>query len=164
MLVVKCPAHLMGLKPPKELLDLLKAYDRGIQELTLALRELVIEELAPCHEYILEVYIISLSYGPTDRLKDGICYIGVQGSYINLGFHHGTSLRDPQGILEGTGKHMRHIKIRTMEDLLNPTIRVYLQEASERAGHETTSDKVRTVTTTIKRKSSAKRSIGVSRL
>ena len=154
----------MALKPPKELLDLLKTYDRGIQELTLALRELVTEELAPCHEYILEVYIISLNYGPTERLKESICYIGVQDSYINLGFHRGTSLRDPQGILEGTGKQMRHIKIRTMEDLLNPAIRAYLQEASERAGHEIASDEVRTVTTAVKRKSSLKRSIGVTRL
>ena len=154
----------MILKPPKELLDLLKTYDRGIQELTLALRELVIDELAPCHEYILEVYIISLTYGPTERLKDGICYIGVQRSYINLGFHHGASLRDHQGILEGDGKQMRHIKIRSMEDLQNPAIRAYLREASERAGHEVTREKIRTVTTAVKRKSSPKRSVGATRL
>ena len=59
---------------------------------------------------------------------------------------------------------MRHIKIRAMEDLLNPAIRAYLQEACERAGHDTTSDKVRTVTTSVKRKSSSNRSIGVTRL
>jgi hypothetical protein len=154
----------MALRPPKELLDLLKTYDRGIQELALALREVVIEELAPCHEYILEVYIISLNYGATERLKDSICYIGVLKDHVNLGFHHGASLRDPQGILEGTGKQMRHIKIRSMEDLLHPAIRAYLQEASERAGHEITSDTVRTVTTAVKRKSSPKRSIGTTRL
>jgi hypothetical protein len=154
----------MTLKPPKELLDLLKTYDRDIQELTLALRDVVIDELAPCHEYILEVYIISLTYGPTDRLKDGICYIGVQRNYVNLGFHHGASLRDPQGILEGDGKQMRHIKIRSMEDVMSPAIRTYLREASERAGHEITNDKVRMVMTAVKRKSSPKRSIGATRL
>src|SRR5262249_3556144 len=47
-------------KPPKELLDLLKPYDSGIQELTLALRQLVLEEMAPCCEYIVEVYIVSI--------------------------------------------------------------------------------------------------------
>src|SRR5438128_908434 len=140
------PRH-MALKPPKELLDLLKIYDRGIQELALALRELVIEELAPCFEYIVEVYIISLNYGPTDRFKDSICYIGVLKNYVNLGFHRATSLRDPQRILEGTGKRMRHIKIKSLSDLLNPAIRAYLQEACERAGHDVTSHKVRTVST-----------------
>jgi len=60
----------MAASPPKELLDLLKDYEPGIQEITLQLRQLVIEELAPCSEYILEVYIISLVYGSTERMKD----------------------------------------------------------------------------------------------
>jgi len=154
----------MALKPPKELLELLKHHDRGVQELTLALRELIIEELAPCHEYIVEVYIISLNYGPTERFKDSICYIGVQNEYVNLGFHRGTSLRDPQRILEGTGKGMRHIKIRNMEDLLRPAIRDYLQEACEQAGHDTTTAEAKTVSTAVKRKSFPKRSVGTTRL
>jgi hypothetical protein len=49
-------------KPPKDLLDLLKNYDRGVQELTLLLREVVLEGLAPCFENILEVYMTSLIY------------------------------------------------------------------------------------------------------
>jgi hypothetical protein len=147
-------------KPPRELLDLLKPYDRGIQELTLALRQLVLEELAPCCEDILEVYIVALRYGSTHKMKDGICYIGVIRDHLNLGFLRGSEMGDPQRILEGTGKQMRHIKIRTMEDLDRPAIRAYLQEASERAGHDITSARERTVDTTIKRKSSPKRSLG----
>jgi hypothetical protein len=150
--------------PPKELLQLLEPYDRGIQELALALRELVIEEMAPCCEYILEVYIISLIYGSTHRFKDSICYIGVIKDHVNLGFHHGTELADPQRILEGAGKQMRHIKIRNMPDLLRPAIRAYLREAWERAGHDVTTGKERTVTTVLKTKSSAKRTLGTKRV
>ena len=73
-------------------------------------------------------------------------------------------MRDPYGLLEGTGKQMRHIKIRHMSDALNPAIRAYLQEACERAGHETGFGKTRTVTTAVKRKSSAKRIVGTTRL
>ena len=113
-------------KPPKELLDLLKRYDRGVQELTLALRELVLEELAPCCEYIVEVYIVSILYGPTHRMKDGICYIGVIKDHVNLGLIRGSELADPQRMLEGTGKQMRHIKIRNMSDLERFVIYAYL--------------------------------------
>ena len=151
-------------KPPKELLDLLKLYDRGVQELTLALRQLVLQELAPCCEYIVEVYIVSILYGPTHRMKDGICYIGVIKDHVNLGFIRGSELADPQRILEGTGKQMRHIKIRNMSDLERPAIRAYLQEACERAGYEVATDKERTVTTAVKRKSSAKRMVGTIRI
>ena len=151
-------------KPPKELLDLLKPYDSGIQELTLALRQLVLEEMAPCCEYIVEVYIVSILYGPTHRMKDGICYIGVIRDHVNLGFIRGSELADPQRILEGTGKQMRHIKIRNMSDLERPAIRAYLQEACERAGFEVAADKEKTVTTSVKRKSSTKRIVGTTRI
>lgn len=143
---------------------MLKSYDRSIQELTIALRQIVLEELAPCCEYILEVYIVSLLYGPTHRMKDGICYIGVIKDHVNLGFVHGSELSDPRKIMEGTGKQMRHIKIRNMSDLLRPAIRDYLQEACERAGFEVATDKEKTVTTVVKRKSVAKRAIGTSRV
>ena len=151
-------------KPPKELLDLLKPYNRGIQELTIALRQLVLEVMAPCCEYILEVYIISLLYGPTHKMKDGICYIGVMKDHVNLGFIRGSALSDPQRILEGEGKQMRHIKIRNMSDLLRPAIRTYLQEACERAGFEVAPEKARTVNTVVKRKSQPKQALGTSRI
>jgi hypothetical protein len=150
--------------PPKDLLDLLKPYERGVQELAIALRRLVLDEMAPCCEYILEVYIVSLLYGPTPRPKDAICYIGVIRDHVNLGFPHGSELRDPQRILEGTGKQMRHIKIRKMPDLDQPAIRAYLQEACERAGHTVEARRERTVTTFLKRKSSPKRSLGAARV
>ncbi len=149
-------------KAPKELLDLLKPYDRGIQELTLSLRQLVLEEMAPCCEYILEVYLVSLLYGTTHKMKDGICYIGVIKDHINLGFIRGAELADPQRILEGTGKQMRHIKIRNVSDLDRPAIRAYLQEACDRAGHEVATGKEKTVTSVVKRKSLPKRTIGTT--
>lgn len=160
---VECSAR-MALKPPRELVDLLQRYDRGVQELALGLRELILNEVAPCHEYILEVYILALSYGSTDRPQKSFCYIGVLENYVNLGFHQGTSLRDSSQLLEGTGKQMRHIKIRNHSDLMNPAIRAYVQEAGERAGHETAGHKAKTVTIALKRKDSPKKNLGTVRL
>ena len=143
------PVILLGIvnNPPKDLLDLLKRYDPDVQELTLALRGIVLDELAPCYENIIEVYMISLVYASSERvMKDGICYIGVLKDRVNLGFHHGTDLRDPYGLMEGTGKSMRHIKVRHMSDALNPALRAYLQEACERVGHNTGLGAKRTVT------------------
>jgi hypothetical protein len=97
-------------------------------------------------------------------MKDGICYIGVIKDHVNLGFLRGSELADPQRILEGTGKQMRHIKIRNMSDLERPAIRAYLQEACERAGYEVAANKEKTVTTSVKRKSSIKRMVGTTRI
>jgi hypothetical protein len=40
--------------------DLVKPYDRGVQELTVALRRLVLEELAPCCKYIWRLVFVGL--------------------------------------------------------------------------------------------------------
>ena len=38
-------------------------------------------------------------------------YIGVFKAHVNLGFFHGALLPDPKGLLEGSGKYMRHAKL-----------------------------------------------------
>ena len=39
-------------------------------------------------------------------------YVNVFKSHANVGFFHGAALQDPAGLLEGTGKRMRHVKLR----------------------------------------------------
>lgn len=39
-------------------------------------------------------------------------YVNAFRSHANVGFFHGVALDDPAGLLEGTGKRMRHVKLR----------------------------------------------------
>jgi hypothetical protein len=39
-------------------------------------------------------------------------YVGAFKDHVNVGFFHGASLEDPARLLEGTGKRMRHVKLR----------------------------------------------------
>jgi hypothetical protein len=39
-------------------------------------------------------------------------YVNVFRSHVNVGFFKGAYLPDPAGLLEGTGKHMRHVRLR----------------------------------------------------
>lgn len=39
-------------------------------------------------------------------------YVGRFKAHVNVGFFHGVDLPDPAGLLEGTGKRMRHVKLR----------------------------------------------------
>ncbi|HEV7746246.1 MAG TPA: DUF1801 domain-containing protein [Pyrinomonadaceae bacterium] len=117
-------------KPPTALIKFLKPYDREVQKLALEVRDLVLEEMAPCHENIYDAYsAVAIGYGPTDRASDGIFHIAVYTKGVNLGFNHGATLDDPDGILEGAGKQIRHIKIRTPADLTRPAVRAYLRRA-----------------------------------
>jgi hypothetical protein len=44
-------------------------------------------------------------------------YVNVFTVHINVGFFHGDELADPAGLLEGTGKFMRHVKLRPGGDV-----------------------------------------------
>ena len=39
-------------------------------------------------------------------------YVNVFTSHVNVGFFHGAGLPDPARLLQGTGKFMRHVKLR----------------------------------------------------
>lgn len=39
-------------------------------------------------------------------------YVNVFSAHVNVGFFQGTELADPDDLLEGTGKFMRHVKLR----------------------------------------------------
>ena len=39
-------------------------------------------------------------------------YVNVFAAHVNVGFYHGAALADPAGLLQGTGKRMRHVKLR----------------------------------------------------
>jgi hypothetical protein len=39
-------------------------------------------------------------------------YVNAFRSHVNVGFYHGAFLKDPARLLEGTGKRMRHVKVK----------------------------------------------------
>jgi hypothetical protein len=50
---------------------------------------------------------------PTACLGDApFAYVNVFAAHVNVGFFHGAALPDPARLLQGTGKFMRHVKLR----------------------------------------------------
>ena len=50
---------------------------------------------------------------PTACIGDAaFAYVNAFSGHAAVGFFHGSSLPDPSGLLEGTGKRMRHVKLR----------------------------------------------------
>jgi len=50
---------------------------------------------------------------PTACVEDAaFAYVGAFTSHVNVGFFQGASLADPAELLQGTGKRMRHVKLR----------------------------------------------------
>jgi hypothetical protein len=50
---------------------------------------------------------------PTACIADAAFgYVNVFKAHVNVGFFRGAEIADPEGLLEGTGKFMRHVKLR----------------------------------------------------
>ena len=119
--------------PDPQLLGFLEAYDRHISDLALALREIVLDEAPDASESVYQVYTVAIWFGFSGKMKDMFCYIATNAKHVNLGFPRGTSLADPNRVLEGDGKTMRHIKFASRGDVERPFVRRYIQEAMEQA-------------------------------
>jgi hypothetical protein len=98
--------------------------DPELQEIVRGVRELV-QEVVP------EVTEAVNPWGiPTFELNGPLCYFMVATKHITFGFPRGTSLDDPKGLLEGTGKNLRHVKLRTVADLRREGLRELVENAA----------------------------------
>ena len=55
---------------------------------------------------------------PTACVGDAaFAYVNAFKAHVNVGFFRGAELADPEGLLEGAGKRMRHVKLRPRHDV-----------------------------------------------
>jgi hypothetical protein len=141
-------------RPPGELLEFLYRYPPAMQSLALRLRALIHTELAPCHEYIFDMRSkVVLAYGATERIiGDGVCNVSVFPRHVTLGFVRGVDLADRGGLLRGSGKGMRHVRLHSIEELQRPAIRGLLREARRNAGIKRPRGAAGEVITRVKKK------------
>ena len=95
--------------------------------------ELLRDLVASRHPEFVEIIwpkhkIASFGVGPK-KMTQHYAYISVQPTHINFGFYHGASLPDPAGLLEGTGKELRHIKLSDSSSAKNTAIATLLRKA-----------------------------------
>ena len=128
----QCYAAGMTRPPDRKLLGYLAGYDPHIARLALALRDVVLEEAPEAIESIVKSYAVAIGFSFTAKpMKDGFCHVVAYAGKVNLGFNRGALMPDPNHVLEGTGKMMRHVTIHTLEDLERPWLRRYLRTAME---------------------------------
>ena len=116
-------------KAPAEFALLLSAYPRDVQALTRAARKLVLAVLPEAIEQVDPPDRL-IAYSRGDKMKDIVFTLMPLKAGLNLGVANGTSLPDPAGLLQGTGKRHRHVRLATLEDAANPALRALLETAA----------------------------------
>jgi hypothetical protein len=67
---------------------------------------------------------------PTFDYHGPMCLMLVGKNHVTLGFTRGTALKDSAELLEGTGKNLRHVKLKEVEQLRDANLRQLLLEAA----------------------------------
>ena len=79
-------------------------------EVVSMLRQLILDAAPDAAESIKWSQPVYEDNGP-------FCYIKAFKNHVNFGFWRGAELPDPEGILEGSGSKMRHVKISGTDDI-----------------------------------------------
>ncbi len=115
--------------------DVFSKVSPEIAEIGLALRATIIS----AHPATIEVTrpgdrAVSFGFG-VKKMSEAYVYLMPQRDRVNFGFYYGSRLPDPHGLLEGTGKALRHVKIRGLIDATRPQLIDLLTAAiAERRG------------------------------
>src|SRR3974390_3251061 len=105
-----------------EYLKLLAPYSNVIRKLALAARKLILEEAPEASEFVYEVYTIADHFTFTGRPGDAFVFTTTHAQWVNLGFNFGALLPDPNSLLRGEGKLIRHVRIAQAADLAAPGV------------------------------------------
>src|SRR5215207_9377832 len=101
--------------------EFLASYPPHVQEIAIKARALV-RDVMPDALEMVDVPGKLIGYGTENSYKGTVFVIMPYSNHVNLGLARGTSLSDPTGLLEGTGKRARHVKLKSIEDVERPPL------------------------------------------
>jgi hypothetical protein len=92
------------------------------------------ERLPGAVEMVYDNYnALVIGFGPTARTSDAIFSVALYPRWVNLFFLQGAGLPDPQRLLRGSGKVVRHLRLEEADDLDQPAVQALLATALARA-------------------------------
>lgn len=119
----------------RKLSELLSDRSDEVVEIALAARRAVRAAAKPCGELIYATYAISSVHTYSGKLGQAFIHIATYASHVNLGFNRGVELDDPESLLVGTGKLIRHIRLKAKSDLQRKPVKALIAAAIKQGVH-----------------------------
>lgn len=114
-----------------DLATLLEPHSPLVRDVFGALRALAREVIPDAEEQVdLPDRLLAFGFGPPGgvRMRGLAVALIPHTRHVNVQLADGAVLPDPAGIVEGTGKRIRHVKCRSLEDAARPALRALLVE------------------------------------
>jgi Domain of unknown function (DU1801) len=129
MKIVKTPAK-SSATAEQQLKGFIAKFEPANQALIRAVRRTVRRRMPTANEMVYDNYnFFVIGYGPTERPSDAIVSIAADANGVGLCFIHGAKLPDPKGVLLGSGKQTRFVRLPSAAALTQPPIATLLTAA-----------------------------------
>ncbi len=99
--------------------ELIHSQPLEIRQIARTLRQITQASMPGAFE---SVYHTALSYSASPSVYHRLVYIAMEKDYVRLGFNFGAYLPDPQHLLVGEGKRLRHVKIHSEQQADLPEV------------------------------------------
>jgi hypothetical protein len=116
-----------GVTLPAEVEKLIAEHPPEIRAIEVLVRERLLATRPDLTEYVdWGNHLLGYSVGP--KMADLVFAIIAHKAHVNLQLADGVDLPDPDGIVEGTGKRIRHVKLRSLEDVGRPAVQRLIED------------------------------------
>lgn len=114
----------------REFKKLLLGKDESLVNLYEQLRNRLLQLEPNANELLYNSHALTIAFSLSEKLNDAFCHLPIYQSHINLGFNQGVHLRDNKGILKGTGKTIRHVRLERETDFNEHVIELVKESIS----------------------------------
>ena len=111
------------MKPDQEVIEYIEQFPPELKDVMFLLRDCVLQVVPEVSEAIKwKAATFSMGSKP-------VCYIAGFKKHVSLAFHNGLMLRDPDGLLSGSGKLLRFIRYRSLDEIDEEQVKFWILEA-----------------------------------
>jgi len=116
--------------PRQQLAGFIARYGPEVASLARAVLAKMRTRLPGALELVYDNYnALAVGFGPTERASDAIFSIAVFPRWVSLFFFQGAKLEDPEKVLKGGGKAVRHIVLEDAATLDRPAVKALMKHA-----------------------------------
>jgi hypothetical protein len=114
----------------KQLDGFLNAFSPEVSELARKVLAKLRKRLPHAKELVYDNYnALAIGFAPSERASEGIFSIAIYPMHINFFFLQGAKLPDPDGLLQGEGSVVRHIRLEDEKTLDRADVKAMMATA-----------------------------------